>query len=79
VSAVAAELGDNVVDVDAGVEGDSVRVAFNARYMLDLLDVINTENVLLETSSPSSPGVFRPLGPEAEDFTHIIMPMYVPD
>lgn len=79
VSAIAAELGDNVVDVDAMVEGESMRVAFNARYLLDLLDVIKTENVLIETSSPSSPGVFRPVGPEAEDFTHIIMPMYVAD
>jgi DNA polymerase-3 subunit beta len=79
VSAVAAELGDNVVEVDAMVEGESVRTAFNSRYMLDLLDVIRTENVILETSSPSSPGVFRPVGPEAEDFTHIIMPMYVAD
>jgi len=79
VSAVAADLGDNVVDVDAMVEGDSLRIAFNARYMSDLLDVISTENVLLETSSPASPGVFRPVGPEAQDFTHIIMPMYVPD
>ncbi|NPV07831.1 MAG: DNA polymerase III subunit beta [Anaerolineae bacterium] len=79
VSAVAAELGDNVVDLDALVEGESTRVAFNARYLLDLLDVVTTENVVLETSSPSSPGVFRPVGPEAEDFTHIVMPMYVAD
>jgi len=79
VSAVAAELGDNVVDMDAMVEGESMRIAFNARYLLDLLDAIKTENLLLETSSPSSPGVFRPLGPEAEDFTHIVMPMYVAD
>jgi len=79
VSAVAADLGDNVADVDAMVEGESVRTAFNSRYLLDLLDVVHTENLILETSSPSSPGVFRPVGPEAEDFTHIIMPMYVPE
>mgnify|MGYP000903547353 FL=1 len=79
VSAVAAELGDNVVDLDALVEGESTRVAFNAKYLSDLLDAISTENVVLETSSPSSPGVFRPVGPDAEDFTHIIMPMYVAD
>ncbi|MHB0874627.1 MAG: DNA polymerase III subunit beta [Anaerolineae bacterium] len=79
VSAVAADLGDNVAEVDAMVEGESVRTAFNAKYLLDLVDVIHTENLIIETSSPSSPGVFRPVGPEAEDFTHIIMPMYVPD
>ena len=77
ISAVAAELGDNVVDLDAMVEGDSTRIAFNARYLRDLLEAIKSENVLLETTSPSSPGVFRPLGPDAEDFTHIVMPMYV--
>ncbi|MGI6207989.1 MAG: DNA polymerase III subunit beta [Anaerolineae bacterium] len=79
VAAVAAELGDNVVDLDALVEGESTRINFNAKYLLDLLDIIATENVVLETSSPSSPGVFRPVGPDAEDFTHIVMPMYVAD
>ncbi len=79
VSAVAAELGDNVVDADALVEGESTRIAFNAKYLSDLLDAIGTENVVLETSSPSSPGVFRPVGPDADDFTHIVMPMYVAD
>ncbi len=79
VSAVAAELGDNVVDLDALVEGESTRIAFNAKYLMDLLDVVSTENVVLETSSPSSPGLFRPVGPDTEDFTHLIMPMYVAD
>jgi DNA polymerase-3 subunit beta len=79
VSAVAAELGDNVDDIDALVEGQSMRIAFNARYLLDLLEVVRTDNILLETSSPSSPGVFRPQGPDAADFIHIVMPMYVAD
>jgi DNA polymerase-3 subunit beta len=79
VSAVAADLGDNVVEVDALVEGESMRIAFNGRYLLDLLEVIKSENLMIQLSSPSSPGVFRPVGQEVEDYLHIIMPMYVQD
>jgi DNA polymerase-3 subunit beta len=75
VLATIAEVGDNVDQLDASVEGDPVEIAFNARYLIDLLSVLNSPQVVLETSSPSSPGVFRPVGDE--EFIHVIMPMYI--
>lgn len=73
--ATSAELGDNVSDMDASIEGDAVEVAFNAKYLIDVLSVLDTPQFVLETSSPSSPGVFRPIGDE--EFTHVIMPMHI--
>jgi DNA polymerase III subunit beta len=71
-----AEVGDNVSEVDAAlVEGTGVEIAFNARYLIDILSVIDTPQVVLETTQSMRPGVFRPVGAGPEEFTHVIMPM----
>lgn len=75
MAATAAEVGDNVGQIDATIEGPAMEIAFNGRYLIDILNVIDSAQVALETSTPSSPGVFRPLGDE--DFVHVIMPMHI--
>jgi DNA polymerase-3 subunit beta len=75
VMATSTELGDNVNEVSAAVEGEAIEIAFNARYLTEVLSVINTPQVSLETSSPSSPGVLRPVGDAS--FVHVIMPMHI--
>lgn len=75
VSATSAETGDDVSELDASIEGEAVDIAFNVRYLIDLLSVIGNPQVVLNTISSSRPGVFRPLGDE--NFTHVVMPMHV--
>jgi len=75
VMAATAEIGDNVEDLDAVVTGKDIEIAFNARYLMDVLEVISTEQVVLETTTPTSPGVIKGVG--FEDFTHIVMPMHI--
>lgn len=75
ITASSAEMGDNVGEIDAEVDGNEIEIAFNARYMLDVLGVIHSAQIALETSTPSSPGVIRPVG--ADDFLHVIMPMHI--
>ena len=75
LAATSAELGDNVADLDASIEGDAVEIAFNAKYLIDVLSVIESPQFALETSTASSPGVFRAIGDEF--FTHVIMPMHI--
>jgi DNA polymerase-3 subunit beta len=75
VTGTSAEFGDNVSELDASIEGDGVEIAFNARYMIDALSVAGTPEVALETSTPSSPGMIRPVG--ANDFLCVIMPMHI--
>ncbi|MCK4242560.1 MAG: DNA polymerase III subunit beta, partial [Dehalococcoidia bacterium] len=48
---------------------------FNSKYLSDVLAVLRGEKVALEVTSPSSPGVIRPLG--VENYVHVIMPMFV--
>ncbi len=69
------ETGQNETVVDATIEGPSLLIAFNVRFMRDVLEVIKTPNVALETSTSASPGVIRPLG--ETDFLHVIMPMHI--
>lgn len=75
ITGTSTEFGDNVSELDANIEGDTVEIAFNARYMIDALQVVGTPEVALETSTPSSPGVLRPVG--GDDFQCVIMPMHI--
>ena len=75
IKATSAEAGDNVSEVDALVEGSALEIAFNARYLAEVLSVIDTPQVVLETTRADRPGVLRPVGTGPEEFTHVIMPM----
>lgn len=74
LSATSAETGDNVVQVDSTVEGNEVEITFNVSYLSDVLSIINTPQVAIETTTSMEPGVIRPVGDE--EFFHIIMPMH---
>lgn len=75
VSATSAETGSNETQVDATIEGEPIEIAFNVRFLMDVLSVVDTPNVALETTSAAAPGVIRPVG--RDDFLHVIMPMHI--
>ncbi len=75
ISAQAEEVGGNVTEVDARVEGDTAKIAFNVKYLNEVLAVIRQSEVALEVTTTSSPGVIRPLG--VDNYVHVIMPMFV--
>ena len=78
VSSRAEELGDNTGELDAQVEGDEAKIAFNSKYLSDVLDVLGDGEVAMETTTPSSPGVIKPAtDSEAYKYTHVVMPMFV--
>ena len=75
VSARSEEIGDDVGEIDATVEGDDAKIAFNGKYLTDVLSVLHEAQVALETTNPSSPGLIRPVG--TDNYTHVVMPMFV--
>ena len=75
ISARAEEMGDNQDEVDITVEGAESKIAFNSKYLLDVLQVMDLAEVALETSSPSSPGVFK--ATDSDSYVHVVMPMFV--
>ena len=75
VSAQAEEIGDNVSEMDALVDGEEAKIAFNARYLSDVLSILHQAQVAIEITTPSSPGIIRPVG--VDNYIHTIMPMFV--
>jgi DNA polymerase-3 subunit beta len=70
-----AERGDNEGSLDAAVEGEGLEVAFNIRYLIDVLNVIPDERVVLESNGSAHPGVIRP--ENSNDFICVVMPMSI--
>ncbi len=68
-----ADVGDYEGAVEAAVEGDGTTIAFNARYLADVLTNVDAERFAIELNGPLSPGVFRPVGDDA--YVHVVMPV----
>ena len=68
-----AEVGDHVGQVEAAVEGDGTTIAFNARYLADVLTNVDADQFALELNGPLSPGVFKPVGDD--HYVHVVMPV----
>lgn len=75
VSAAASELGEGMSQLAAQIEGEGLTIAFNSRYLADLLTNLKSEELVLTTAGNLAPAVFRPVG--REDYLHIIMPVRV--
>ena len=55
----------------------AMQICFNAQYVLDFLNVVETDQVVLELKDETSQAVMKPLGAEGYDYTYVIMPMRV--
>jgi DNA polymerase III subunit beta len=75
ITATSEETGKNETIVEATVDGSGVLIAFNVKFLREVLEVVKTPNVALETSAANAPGVVRPVGDD--DFLHVIMPMHL--
>lgn len=75
ISGKSEETGYNQTEIDASIEGPNLLIAFNVRFLREVLDVIKTPNVALETTAETAPGVIRPVG--EDNFLHVIMPMHL--
>jgi DNA polymerase-3 subunit beta len=75
ISGQSEETGFNETVVDASIDGPALLIAFNVRFLREVLDIIKTPDVALETSADTSPGIIRPVG--EDNFLHVIMPMHL--
>jgi len=73
ITAHAADVGDNADTLEATIEGSPTSIAFNARYLIDVLSNLGAEEAALELSGPLAPGVIRGIG--KDDYVHVIMPV----
>ena len=75
ISARAEEIGDNQDEIEIAIQGEESKIAFNSKYLLDVLSVMERGEAVLETTTPSSPGVFKLTG--SDSYVHVVMPMFV--
>ena len=71
------DFGDAKEEVEIVYEGPPFEVGFNARYLMEALTVMDTEEVLMELKDEGSPGILRPSSPTSGPSSQfcIIMPM----
>ncbi|PZR11083.1 MAG: DNA polymerase III subunit beta [Archangium gephyra] len=69
------ELGEAKDDIEVAYRGPSLTIGFNARYILDVLQALETDEVTLELGDEHSPGVIH--APGDKSYTAVVMPMRV--
>lgn len=69
------EVGKTTERVPVRSEGESVQVAFNARYLIDCLSILETDELVFELSGPLTPGTIRPAG--QQDYVYVLAPVRV--
>ena len=67
------DLGDAKEEIDIIYSGDDISIGFNAKYIIEILQVIKHENIIFNLKDNISPGRINPEGDE--DHLSVIMPM----
>jgi DNA polymerase-3 subunit beta len=75
LSATAEQTGSSEIAVDASIDGVPLLIAFNVRYLREVLEVVKSANVSLETNAANTPAMIKMVGDDR--FLHVIMPMHL--
>jgi DNA polymerase-3 subunit beta len=71
------EVGEAHEVLPVDYDGGSTQICFNADYVDNFLNVVETESVQLEFKDEVSQAVIKPIGAEGYDYTYVIMPMRI--
>ena len=75
VSATNPEIGESKEDMAIDFNRDAIKVAFNPKYFIEILNAIETENVLINVVSEEKPCVIE--GENDKTYLGVIMPMRI--
>ena len=70
-----AELGDFHQDIEIYQDGPGVQIAFNAKYLTDVLRAVPDEEICMNFNTSIHPCVITPV--EGEDYLYLILPVRV--
>ncbi len=76
ISTDAQDIGTGYESLPVSYQGDSFQIAFNVRYLLDGLKVIDSNLIKLSCNSPTTPAVFSPIDSDV-NFTYLVMPIQI--
>ena len=69
------DLGEAVEILETDYHGDNITVAFNARYLLDYLQILEGEVVVFQVIDSLSPSLIKSIG--FDNFFGVVMPMRI--
>jgi DNA polymerase III subunit beta len=75
VTSSSSEFGEAREQLPVDYAGTAMAISFNAQYVLDFLNVVETDIVSLSLKDEVSQAVMKPVGAEGYDYTYVIMPM----
>ncbi|MBQ8074007.1 MAG: DNA polymerase III subunit beta [Clostridia bacterium] len=70
-----AEMGDVEEEIEADLQGDDINIAFNAKYLIDVIRNVDEEDLLMHFNTSVSPCVVTPSSGDA--FLYLILPVRV--
>jgi DNA polymerase-3 subunit beta len=77
VTSSSPEFGEAREPLAVDYDGPALTICFNAQYVQDFLNVVNSDVVALELKDEVSQAVMKPVGVEGYDYTYVIMPMRI--
>ena len=77
VTSSSSEFGEAHEQLPVDYTGPALTISFNAQYVLDFLNVVETDVVSLSLKDDVSQAVMKPVGAEGYDYTYVIMPMRI--
>jgi len=77
VTSSSSEFGEAREQLAVEYNGPALAISFNAQYVLDFLNVVQTDVVSLSLKDEVSQAVMKPVGAEGYDYTYVIMPMRI--
>ncbi len=76
ISTDAQDIGTAFESLPVSFTGESFQIAFNVRYLLDGLKVIDSTLIKLSCNAPTTPAVFTPINSDVK-FTYLVMPIQI--
>lgn len=73
LSSEAKELGSQENNIGAQIEGDDLKIAFNTKFLIDILSATSANQMGIEFSGPLSATLIKPVG--IDGLEYIIMPV----
>lgn len=67
------DLGKVDENIPIFLEGESLEISFNARYILDVLKVLESEDLTFSLTGPLSPGIIK--SGNHDNYTYLILPL----
>jgi len=77
VTSSSSEFGEAREQLPVEFSGADMEISFNAQYVLDFLNVVETDIVSLSLKDEVSQAVMKPVGADGYDYTYVIMPMRI--